>query len=373
MEKHLPLCDCKSGRRTLVLFAQNFSEKFPELLSFGERENWTFFPEFEVVQIEVGTGRMWSGAAEVFNFLRGAIREKSRLGELKAAWLNPKQPLSQQLVRLILEAKPIEDFAPAENSSQLLEILNERRIETWFQPVIEARTGAIWGYECLMRGRTADGELIGAPQMIEWARRENLTFMLDRVCRETHLLNAGKLNFGNKCRFLINFLPTAIYQPEFCLQSSLAAAKRGGLVPGQIIFEVVETEQIADAEHLKRILDFYRNSGFGVALDDLGSGYAGLTLLGDLQPDLIKIDREIVSKSVVSKSHYNICHSLVRMAKDNNQLVLAEGVETAEEKTLMDSLGVDLFQGYYFGKPAPEPLTVIARQKIEELTPEFAF
>lgn len=358
-------CDCKSGQRTLVLFAQDFSENFPELLGFGARENWFFYPEFEIVQIEVGNGKMWTGASDVFNFIRGVIPDKNRLAQLKAAWLDGKQLLSQQLVRLITTAKSLEDFAPAESSSQLLDILTERRIETWFQPVVEAKTGAIWGYECLMRGRKSDGDLVGAPQMLDWARRENLTFMLDRVCRETHLLNAGKLNFGKKCRFLINFLPTAIYQPEFCLQSSLAAASRGGLVPEQIIFEVVETEKVLDAEHLKRILDFYRRSGFGVALDDLGSGYAGLTLLGDLQPDLIKIDREIVAKSVGSKSHYNICVSLVKMGKDNNQLVLAEGVETAEEKALMDSLGVDLFQGYYFGKPAPKPLTTFEMKKSE--------
>ncbi|NEL61316.1 EAL domain-containing protein, partial [Escherichia coli] len=142
---------------------------------------------------------------------------------------------------------------------------------------------------------------------------------------------------------------------EYCLQTSLAAMKRSGLVPKQVIFEVVESEKVIDTEHLLRILDFYRRNGFGVALDDMGSGYAGLTLLGDLQPDLIKIDREIVSKSVTSKSHLNICASLIRMGKENGQLVLAEGVETAEEVALMESLGVDLFQGYYFGKPEPHP------------------
>jgi EAL domain-containing protein (putative c-di-GMP-specific phosphodiesterase class I) len=179
--------------------------------------------------------------------------------------------------------------------------------------------------------------------------------MLDRVCRETHLVNAGRLNFGAHCRFLINFLPTAIYQPEFCLQTSLAAMRRSGLTPRQVIFEVVETEQVIDTGHLLRILDFYRRNGFGVALDDMGSGYSGLSLLAELQPNLIKIDRQIVSRSVSSTSHRNICASLVRMGHDNGQLVLAEGVETEDEMILMESLGVDLFQGYYFGRPQPHP------------------
>jgi EAL domain-containing protein (putative c-di-GMP-specific phosphodiesterase class I) len=332
-------CDCKSGNRTLVLMTKNFSEDFPEFSSFGPKESWFSFPEYGIVQIEVGSGKRWSGAADVFNFLRTVITEKSRLDNLKAAWFDGTQPLTQQLVKIGMEAELLSQLV-ANDDSELLDILQNRRIESWFQPVIEARTREIWGYECLMRGRKADGSLVSAPQMLEWAYQENLKFMLDRVCRETHLENAGKLNFGSDCRFLINFLPTAIYQPEYCLQTSLAAMRKSGLKPRQIIFEVVESERVVDTEHLIKILEFYRRNGFGVALDDMGSGYAGLTVLADLKPDLIKIDREIAS--------------LVRMGKDNGQLVLAEGVETAEEVALMETLGIDLFQGYYFGKPQPQ-------------------
>ncbi len=355
MEKHSPLnCDCKSGDRTLVLLTKNFTEIFSEFSAFGPAEDWSFFPEYGVVQIEVGAGKRFSGAGEIFNFLRTVLQDQAPLENLRAAWLDRKLHLAQQLVGLGAEAEPLARFAAAEDgATRLLDILQNRRIESWFQPVVEARGGAVWGYECLMRGRAADGSLVGAPQLLEWAHQENLKFMLDRVCRETHLENAGRLAAPRGCRFLINFLPTAIYQPEFCLQTSLAAMRRSGLAPDQVIFEVVETEKVADTDHLMRILDYYRRSGFGVALDDLGSGYAGLALLGDLRPDLIKIDREIVSKATFSKSHLNICSSLVRLGQDNGQTVLAEGVETAEEVELMRSLGVDLMQGYYFGKPAP--------------------
>lgn len=353
-QRHSPLsCDCKSGNRTLVLVAKNFTEEFPELALLGPADNWFIFSEYNIVQIEVGTGKRWAGAADVFSFLHAAILDSERLKKLRAAWLDPSQTLVEQLVEIGAEAAPLFDLVSDENS-ELLEILQNRRIETWFQPVIEASTGKVWGFECLMRGRGRDGVLIGAPQLLDWAKSENLLFMLDRVCREVHLENAGKFPSEETLRFLINFLPTAIYQPEFCLQTSLAAMRRSGLAPEQIIFEVVETEKIADTDHLLKILDFYRRSGFGVALDDMGSGYSGINMLADLQPDLIKIDRAIVSRSVESKTHQNICASLVRMGKDNNQLVLAEGVETIEEVNLMNRLGVDLFQGFYFGKPQPQ-------------------
>ncbi len=346
---NVALCDCKSGRRTLILLADDLATSFPEFLNFDY--GWRVHPGFDVIEIDIGPGERWSNALEVCNFLRAVIVDRPRIDRIRAGWLNSRKSLPQQLAQLGSEAEPFSAFGVHDGSSQLLAILQERRIESWLQPVVKADSLAIWGYECLMRGRADDGSLISAPELLDWAKRENLTFMLDRVCRETHLLNAGSLNFGADCRFLINFIPTAIYKPEFCLSTSLAAMRKSGLRPGQIIFEVVETESVENTEHLLGILDFYRKSGFGIALDDLGSGYSGLTMLADLKPDLIKIDRGIVSKSVDSTSHLNVCSSLIQMGHDNGQMVLAEGVETKAEADLMKSLGVDLFQGYYFGKP----------------------
>lgn len=180
--------------------------------------------------------------------------------------------------------------------------------------------------------------------------------MLDRVCRKTHLRNAAIHLAGQDVHLLINFLPTAIYNPEFCLTTTVAAARAGGLAPERIIFEVVETEKVTDLDHLRSILDYYRKKGFRVALDDLGSGYSGLAMLGDLDPDLIKIDRHLISRAVGSPMHRSICASLTQLGKDHGKLVLAEGIETIEEKELMESMGVDLFQGYFFGRPAPLPI-----------------
>lgn len=357
MNRHLtPDCDCQSGNRTLVLLAEDLHDDFTDFFSLETKDNWAFHQEFGVIEIEVGSGKRFSGAHEVFNFLRAVVPDETRLQGMRAAWLDRRQRLTQQLLRLGAEAQPLSRFESSdEGATELLDVLRHRRIESWFQPVVEARGGRVWGYECLMRGRRLDGALISAPQLLEWAQQENLKFMLDRVCRETHLENAGRLGAGPDCRFLINFLPTAIYQPEYCLRTSLAAMRRSGLEPRQVIFEVVESEKIDDPPHLHRILEYYRRHGFGIALDDMGSGYAGLALLGDLQPDLIKIDRAIVARAVDSKTHLNICSSLVRLGRDNGQLVLAEGVETETEVALMESLGVDLMQGFYFGRPAPAP------------------
>lgn len=202
-----------------------------------------------------------------------------------------------------------------------------------------------------MRARADDGTIINPAQLLAWARQENLIFMLDRVCRETHIENAGRLVKDSDLHMLINLLPTAIYEPSFCLRTTFAAANRCGVKPERIVFEVVETEYVSDTGHLTRILNEYRNRGFGVALDDMGSGFAGLDLLADLKPDLVKIDRGIVSQAVDSPWHLSICRSLVLLAHDQNKLILAEGIETEAEHQLMSELGVDLVQGFYYGRP----------------------
>lgn len=346
-------CECRSTERTLVLLARDVAGSYPEFERLRSDREWSIHSELGAVRVPLGEGHPWAGLAELSHFLRG-ILDPERYDALRAAWIDRGVELEEQLVRLI-HARPLAEMVSVD-SSPLVEMLEEKRLETWYQPVISAATGEVWGYECLLRGRTAEGELVAPGTILEWARQEHLTLMLDRLSRETHLRNAGKLGLGDGCRFLINFIPTTIYRPEFCLQTTLRASQESGLAPGQVIFEVVESERVTDRDHLRDVLAFYRETGFGVALDDVGSGYSGLTLLGDLAPDLIKIDRGLVSRAAHSASHREICASLVKLGQGLGQLVLAEGVETEDERRVMEELGVDLFQGYFFGRPDPVPL-----------------
>ena len=177
--------------------------------------------------------------------------------------------------------------------------------------------------------------------------------MFDRVCRELHIGRAGRSGAGAEHLFLINFLPSVIYEPAFCLRTTVQALEGTGLQPGQIVFEVVETEGIEDHAHLRDILRYYRDHGFRVALDDLSSGYSGLSLMADLDPDLIKIDRGVVARSVDSAAHGEVCRAIVGLARSRGRRVLAEGVETTAQRDFMRALGVDLMQGFLFGRPAP--------------------
>jgi EAL domain-containing protein (putative c-di-GMP-specific phosphodiesterase class I) len=349
---------CDPDQRSFILLARDICGIYPELESLGQERSWKSYPHLGAIRTELRGSQTREGVSGLVRQLRRLL-DPPRLEALRGAWVQSEQALEEQLVELV-HAEPLLQLAMG-GASPLLEILNHRRIETWFQPIFRADSPGVWGYECLMRGRSTTGELISAGDLLTWAREDNLLFLLDHYCREMHITNAGKHDLGRECQLLVNFLPNSIHSPAFSLQAAMEAARQSGLSPDQIIFEVVETDQIRDRDSLRRILARYREYGFKVALDDVGSGYSGLALMGDLNPDLIKIDRELVRKSVGSAWHRGICESLVNLGKTNGRLVLAEGVETEAERQVMEAMGADLFQGYLFGRPSPEPARTSAR------------
>lgn len=313
----------------------------------------TYHADISVVEFPIGERGFASvGALRDFVLTQwGTIAD-----DLRCCWLDATRTVEQQLTTLVA-ARPLSDWV-TDVDTPLREILDARRIETWFQPVFKGSALSLWGYECLARARDTHGALVPPADLFGWARKENLIFMLDRVCRETHIENCAAVAESQDLNFLINFLPTVIYEPAVCLRSTFATARRVRLDPSQVVFEVVETEKVSDCEHLRNILDEYRRAGFRVALDDVGAGHSGLTLLADLSPDLIKIDRALVSRSVSSQIHAAICRSIIDIGKVAGKLVIAEGIETEQEFDFLRAMGADLFQGFLFGKPDVKPANV---------------
>ncbi|MFK8017757.1 MAG: EAL domain-containing protein, partial [Gammaproteobacteria bacterium] len=312
----------------------------------------TYYSDMSVVEFPIGA-KGFASVAAMHDFV---LTQWGRdAGELRCCWLDQSKEVAQQLTSLVA-ARPLCDWVE-QGETPLRQILDSRSIETWFQPIFKGSELQLWGYECLARARHPDGTIVSPNDLFGWARKENLIFMLDRVCRERHIENCALVPEREKYHFLINFLPTVIYEPSVCLRSTFAVARRVSLDPSQVVFEVVETDQVTDRHHLRTILDEYRAAGFRVALDDVGAGHSGLTLLADLSPDLIKIDRALVSRSVESEMHAAICQSIIEIGRVGGKLVVAEGIETQQEFDLLRKMGADLFQGYFFGKPNVAPAT----------------
>lgn len=351
-------CECRTDQRVMLIKSE---DSFPEFHELVQLRHWSMFDTDTTLVVNVGGDSKYLTGRDVINFLR-TVLPAPRFQSLKARWLLPSEASPCSGCRSGGEVNPsstayldLDEFAPLD-ATPLVRLMQSGRIQTFFQPIFLQDGESVWGYECLMRGVADDGSWLMPKQLLDWAAQERLTFMLDRICRETHLKNSAAM-LPDDVAVLVNFLPTAIYEPAFCLKTTIAAAKSANIEPKRVIFEVVETEKVNDSDHLASILDEYRKTGFRVALDDVGSGFAGLSMLAHLSPDLIKIDRELVRGAVESEMHRIIVRALTQIARDSGCLILAEGVETEVEFSLMKSFGVDLFQGFYLGRPDPSAVS----------------
>lgn len=257
-------------------------------------------------------------------------------------------------IRSILSSKSLQRYLNLLEDTEFFDVINHESITSHFQPIIDMKNNTIYGYETLARGVKDDGSLIYPGELFEKSKRNDLNFKLDRLCRESALKTAATKKIHQKV--FINFIPTSIYDPTFCLQSTEKWAKQLEFDPSQIVFEVVETELVKDQKHLKNILEFYREKGYKIALDDVGEGYSSLNMLIELKPDIIKVDRNIIQDINKNKLKQSVYKALYNIAKEQEIEVLAEGVETAYELETVKEIGVDLVQGYYFAKPTSEPV-----------------
>lgn len=179
-----------------------------------------------------------------------------------------------------------------------------------FQPIVNLNTKSIWGYEALVRGING----AGAGTILAAVNRDNL-YKFDQACRVKAIELAGtNMPADSTAKLSINFMPNAVYEPSACIRASLAAAKRSNFDPRRLMFEFTENEHMTDSSHVEGIVQSYREMGFTTALDDFGAGYAGLSLLAKFQPDLIKIDMELVRGVDASKPKQAIIKGIVEIA-----------------------------------------------------------
>lgn len=219
-----------------------------------------------------------------------------------------------------------------------------------FQPIVDIRSRAIFAHEALVRG--PDGG--SAHSVLSQVGTEH-QYAFDQVCREKAIRTAALLQMQSLLS--INFLPNAIYRPEVCIRSTLEAARRHGFPIERIIFETVEGEEINDGKWLAEILTEYKRIGFKTAIDDFGAGFAGLNLLADFQPDIVKLDMALVRGIHQSPSRRAIVAGVVGMCGELGIEVIAEGIELADEARCLSDLGIRLMQGYWLGRPLFEDIT----------------
>lgn len=221
-----------------------------------------------------------------------------------------------------------------------------------FQPIIDSASRSVFAYEALVRG--ANGE--GAGEIIARVQPEQ-AYRFDQTCRVRAIQAATRL--GMRERLSINFNPNAVYEPATCIRLTLAAANMCGFETERLIFEITESERIRDTGHLVRIVADYQRRGFLTAIDDFGAGYAGLNLLAEFQPDIVKLDMALIRDVDSHRIRRSIIEGITTTCRSLGCAVLAEGVETLAEYRALRALGITLFQGYLIARPALEALPVV--------------
>ena len=219
-----------------------------------------------------------------------------------------------------------------------------------FQPIVNATTREVISFEALVRGPG------GEPSAEVFAKvpRENL-YRFDQACRVKAIHVAKRLNL--QTRLNINLFPNAIHLTGMNIRATLQASFQEGFPVENLIFEVSEAERLIHYSRVVEIFKSYEDFGFQTAIDDFGTGYSGLRMLAEYQPNYIKLDRNIIAdihlnyvKQTIVKGIGSICRQLcIEM--------IAEGVEKVEEYQWLREAGINIFQGYYFARPAFEALS----------------
>ncbi|OIQ73957.1 blue light- and temperature-regulated antirepressor YcgF [mine drainage metagenome] len=221
-----------------------------------------------------------------------------------------------------------------------------------FQPIVDIVGRSIFGYEALVRGRNNEG----ADSVLSQLNDSN-RYRFDQSIR-VKAIDMAK-NLGLQGMLSINFLPNAVYKPETCIRATLEAAAELDFPTNRIMFEVTEGEKVKDHDHLRNIFIEYKKHQFTTAIDDFGAGYAGLNLLADWQPDIIKLDMALTRNIDSDRIRRSLVFAILSVCRELSIRVIAEGVETREECLTLADEGVTLFQGYLFARPGFESLPLV--------------
>jgi EAL domain-containing protein (putative c-di-GMP-specific phosphodiesterase class I) len=267
-------------------------------------------------------------------------------------YYDPKIRLERQIYRGIREAalssNSVEQRELDRKSADLRETLRTGALYIDYHPIVVADTQEIFGYEALARGTMRS---MRRPEvMFEIAAQSDMIWELSRLCRNTAIrgmkdrLKKGQLLF-------INVDPHDFTDPSFT-ETDLDVPD-----PGCVVLEITERTAIKDYPKFRGRLKDFRDRGYRFAVDDAGSGYAGLGSIANLEPDFIKLDISLINGIDANFIKQNLVETMVRFANDQGAKVIAEGVERAEEYESVKQLGVHLVQGFFLHPPAPDPVS----------------
>jgi sensor c-di-GMP phosphodiesterase-like protein len=223
----------------------------------------------------------------------------------------------------------------------------------FFQPTFDLRSGAIVGCEVLARWVRADGTIVPPMSFIPLAessgRIEQMTWqILTTALRELH----PRLRHDRAFKLSLNVVPRHLLSAGFIDQLRRVVFEEK-VSPRQVVLEVTERDELSDLARAAAVVAELREHGFRVAIDDVGVGHSGLSLIKGLGANTIKIDKIFVDTITREASAATIVEMLVRLARELKMTVVAEGIETPDQMSALVACGVEQGQGYLVSPPLP--------------------
>jgi len=212
-----------------------------------------------------------------------------------------------------------------------------------YQPIVCWSTKSVYGYEALVRSKEPALPHPGA--LFDAAERLGRVEEVGRVIRD--LIPAAAKDVPSGVRVFVN-LHTADLNDEHLFSKAAPLST----IASNVILEVTERASLAGVDDVHARVSSLRDLGYRIAIDDIGAGYAGLTSFAMLEPDVVKLDMALVRDVDKLVTKQKVIRSMTTLCQDLKISIIAEGVETVEERDTLVTLGCDLLQGYLFGRPA---------------------
>lgn len=248
-------------------------------------------------------------------------------------------------------------FSPAK-AEGVRQMLNAASMPVVFQAIVDAQTGRAIAHEALARPAGEYG-LSGPDEMFDVAERLYKTFELDKLCVSSALRQVAERQ-PNGMVFL-NVVPASLESERLDIDGCVEEMAAVGISPGDVVFELTE-RKISNPSLLTARIDRLRQYGFRVALDDTGSGYAGLDVLSKMTFDFVKIDRSLLMRAMNDERARGVLSGVLAIAQETGSTVIAEGIETHDMfvfarrfQARSVSTPIGAMQGYLFGMPAAHP------------------
>lgn len=252
-------------------------------------------------------------------------------------------------------------IAPSPAHSEVSDILRDARLTTVFQPIIALKDGCLVAFEALARIRPLPGDTAA---LFERAAREHVAHKLDHLAHS--LAFAGAPYLAHDALLFVNASPASASRSDFAGRLE-RLAHVADLDPARIVVEVTELGDAGDDDAIARSITALRETGFGIALDDIGAGHSDLRRILRLRPRWLKLDRTLCQRLESDPYARSLVEALVRFADHNELRVVAEGLELPSHARAAAELGIAYAQGYWFAHPVSlcDAATTLCVQRVQ--------